>query len=441
MKKSVAIAFLVLFGTVMYAQPKQWTLEEAVAYALQNNISVKQSELDIEMAKLDKNDALANFFPNLNANTTFASNTGASINPTTNLFETTTFSSFTVGIQSGVNLFDGLRNVRQYQRAKLAQVASQYNLGKMKDDIALFVANAYLEVLFNKENLKILKAQNQITIEQLERTNALVDAGVLPRGDLLEIKSTDASEKQRIIVAENSIRIALVSLAQTLLIKDYENFNIVDSEYEIPLSDVMNQPVSSIVQKAREERFETKIADQNLEIAEKDLQLARGAYFPTLTAFLGVDSRWADNDFFQRGFWTQLDDNRGTGFGFRASIPIFNGFAVRNNVKRSKIGIERAELQKEQADLDLEANVYRAYTDVQGAFSAYEAAIVAEEAQQLAFEFTEERFNVGFLNSFDFSQAKIRLENAQSEVLRAKYDYIFKLKVLELYFGVALYER
>src|SRR5690554_3034386 len=132
MKKSVAIAFLVLFGTVMYAQPKKWTLEEAVAYALENNISVKQSELDIELAKLDKNDALANFFPNLNANTTFASNTGASINPTTNLFETTTFSSFTVGIQSGVNLFDGLRNVRQFQRAKLAQVASQYNLGKMK---------------------------------------------------------------------------------------------------------------------------------------------------------------------------------------------------------------------------------------------------------------------------------------------------------------------
>lgn len=441
MKKSVAIAIMFLFGTIMYAQPKKWTLEEAVAYALENNISVKQSELDIELAKLDRTDALTNFFPNINANATFASNTGASINPTTNLFETTTFSSFTVGLQSGVNLFDGLRNVRQYQRAKLAQVASQYNLGKMKDDIALFVANAYLEVLFNKENLKILKAQNQITIEQLERTNALVDAGVLPRGDLLEIKSTDATEKQRIIVSENSIRIALVSLAQTLLIKDYENFDIVDTEYELPISDVMNQPVSAIVQKAREERFETKIADQNLEIAEKDLQLARGAYFPTLTAFIGIDSRWADNDFFQRDFWTQLDDNRGTGFGFRAAVPIFNGLTVRNNVKRSKIAIERAELQKEQADLDLEANVYRAYTDVQGALSAFEAAIVAEDAQQLAFEFTEERFNVGFLNSFDFSQAKIRLENAQSEVLRAKYDYIFKLKVLELYFGVMLYER
>lgn len=439
MKKTVSIIFVLLFGITLQAQTKKWTLEEAVIYALENNISIKQSELDLEMTAIDKTDAVTNFFPNLNANSTFTSNTGASINPTTNLFETSTFSSFTVRVQSGVTLFDGLRNVRQLQRAKLNQVSAQYNLGKMKDDIALFVANSYLEVLFNKENLKVLQAQNRITREQLERTNALVDAGVVPRGDLLEIKSTDANEKQRIIIAENNIRIALISLAQTLLIKDYENFDIADADYELPLSTILNEPVSNIINKAKETRYEPKIAEQNLELAEKDLQIARGAYYPTLSAFIGVDSRWAGNDFWDRNFWTQIDDNKGTGFGFQASIPIFNGLAARNNVKRSKINIERAELQKEQADLDLESNVYRAYMDVRGALSAYEAALVAEEAQELAFEFAEERFNEGLMNSFDVSQAKIRLENAQSEVVRAKYDYIFKLKLLELYFGITLY--
>lgn len=439
MKKHLA-SILLLIGMVLHAQQKQWTLEEAVQHAIENNISIKQSELDLRAAELDKSDAIGNLLPSLNGNANLSNNTGANINPVTNTFSNTTFTSLTLGAQANLTLFDGLRNIRQLQRAKLSKIAAQYSLGNMKDDIALFVANAYLDVLFAKENLKIQKAQNQITLEQLERTNELVDAGVVARGELLDIKSTDATEKQQIIVAENNIRIGLINLAQTLLIKDYQNFDIADTEYELPISDILNQPVSSIIEKAKEERYEVKIAEQNVELAQKDLQIARGAYLPTITAFAGYNTRWADNDVFSRNFVTQLYQNDGTAFGLQMNVPIFNGLSTRNNVKRSQINIERAELQKEQADLDLESNVYQAYTDVQGALSAYEAAVVAEEAQQQAFEFAEERFNVGVMNAFDFNQVKIRLENAQSELLRSKYDYIFKLKVLELYFGVSLYE-
>ena len=441
MKKLVALTIVSLFGiTLTFAQQQKWTLEEAVQHALENNISVKQSELDLKATELDKSDAIGNLLPSLNGSASLSSNTGANVNPVTNTFSNSTFSSLTLGAQSSLTLFDGLRNIRQLQRAKLSKVAAQYNLGKMKDDIALFVANAYLDVLFAKENLKIQKAQNQITEEQLERTNELVDAGVVARGELLDIKSTNATEKQQIIVAENNIRIALISLAQTLLIKDYENFDIADAEFELPMSELLNEPVSSIIAKAKEERFELKIAEQNLGIAQKDLQISRGAYYPTLSAFAGYNTRWADNDGFNRDFTTQLYQNDGTAFGLQLNVPIFNGLAARNNVKRSKINIERAQLQKEQADLDLESNVYQAYTDVQGALAAYDAAVVAEEAQQQAFDFAQERFDVGFLNSFDFNQVKIRLENTQSEKLRAKYDYIFKLKVLELYFGISLYD-
>tara|TARA_R110002072_G_scaffold302406_1_gene485202 strand:- start:11764 stop:13080 length:1317 start_codon:yes stop_codon:yes gene_type:complete len=437
--KKITITFLIGIVSFSAFAQKKWTLEEAVAYAVENNISVKQSELDLDLADIQKDDAIGRFLPSLNGNASINSNTGANINPVTNSFENTTFTSFTTGFQSNVTLFDGLRNLRQLQRAKMQQIASQYNLSQMKDDIALFVANSFLQILFEKENLKIIQAQIEITKEQLNRTNELVDAGVVPRGDLLEIKSTLANDEQRIVRAENQIRIGLINLAQTLLIKDYENFDIVDTDYELPVSTILDQSVSDVIQKAKETRYEIKIASQNLDIAEKDLQIARGAYYPTLSAFAGYNTRWADNDFFNRNFITQLYENDGTFIGAQLQVPIFNGLGVRNNVKRSKINIERANYQKEQAELDLESNVYQAYTDAQGSLKAYEAAVVAEEAQEQAYEYSKERFEVGIINSFEFSQALLRYENTQSEAIRAKYDYIFKLKLLELYFGISLY--
>ncbi|WP_339610028.1 TolC family protein [uncultured Planktosalinus sp.] len=439
MRNIILTSLIAVCTLSVFSQNKKWTLEEAVAYAIENNISIKQSELEVDQAEIQKDDAIGRFLPSLNASGSINSNTGANINPVTNSFENTTFVSFTTGFQSNLTLFDGLRNIRQYQRAQLDQIAAQYRLGQMKDDISLFVANAYLQILFEKENLKIIQSQIQITKDQLQRTNELVDAGVVPRGDLLEIKSTLASDEQRIVRAENQIRIALINLAQILLIKDYENFDIADAEYEVPLNTIMEKPVAEVVQVAKESRFEIKIAEQNLDIAEKDLQIARGAYYPTLSAFAGYNTRWADNDFLGRDFISQLYENDGTFFGAQLQVPIFNGLGVRNNVKRNKLNIELANYRKEQAELDLESNVYQAYTDAQGALKAHEAAIAAEEAQQLAYEYSQERFEVGIINSFEFSQALSRFENAQSEAIRTKYDYIFKLKLLELYFGVALY--
>ncbi len=437
--KKITITFLIGIVSFSVFAQKKWTLEEAVTHAIENNISIKQSELDLDLTEIQKDDAIGRFLPTLNGNASINSNTGANINPVTNSFENTTFTSFTTGFQSNVTLFDGLRNIRQLQRAKMQQIAAQYNLGQMKDDIALFVANSYLQILFEKENLKIIQDQIEVTKQQLDRTNELVDAGVVPRGDLLEIKSTLANDEQRIVRAENQISIALIGLAQTLLIKDYENFDIVDADYDLPVSTILDQPISDVIQKAKETRFEIKIASQNLDIAQKDLQIARGAYYPTISAFAGYNTRWTDNDFFNRDFITQLYENDGTFFGAQLQVPIFNGLGVRNNVKRSKINIERANFQKEQAELDLESNVYQAYTDAQGALKAYEAGIVAEEAQEQAYEYSKERFEVGIINSFEFSQALLRYENAQSEAIRAKYDYIFKLKLLELYFGISLY--
>lgn len=437
--KTLYCIVCLFFTWTFFGQNKLWTLEEAVAYAVENNLTVKQISLESELADIQKSEALGNMLPTLNGSATFSSNTGTNINPLTNSIENNTFLSLTTGLQSGVTIFSGFQNLRQLQRAKLQQIAAQYNIDKMKDDIALNVVNAYLTVIYSKENLKIIEAQRQVTLQQLERTNALVDAGVLPRGDLLEIKATVAGDEQRLIDAQNQIKIALLNLAQLLAVTDYQNFDISEQDYDVPLQTVIEQPVEAIVSKAKETRPESKVAAQNIELSEKDLQIARGAYSPRLSAFAGYDTRWSDNDFLDRQFVQQLYENDGTFYGVQLQVPIFNGLAARNQVKRAKVNMDRALLQKQQTELEIEANVYRAYSDVIGVYASYQAAIKTEEALQQAYEFTVERFNEGFVNSFDVSQAKVRLENAQSETLRTKYDYIFKLKLLELYFGIPLY--
>lgn len=473
MKKALSLV-IVLITIGLQAQNKKWTLIECVQYALENNISVKQSELDLEATDLEKLTAIGNFLPSLNVGSGVSENTGLSFNPVTNNAQTTTFLSANGNINVGYTIFDGLRNIRTVQRAEISKLSSQYRLDKMKDDISLFVANGYLQVLMNKANLEVFKSQNEVTKEQIQRTQDLVDAGSLPRGDLLEIKATDASEQQSIINAENTVRISLISLAQLLLIKDYETFDIEDEGYDLIDGGIAEKDISEILSQAKETRSEIKIAEQTVALAEKDLQIAKGSFYPTLTAFFGYNTRFANTPSFssevdpsnpssteQIGvveatgqavvadfpntitrevsadpFIDQLYLNDGIGYGLSLNIPIFNGFATRANVKRNKINLERTKYQLEQAELDLESTVYQAYVDARGALKSYEAAQTAVESQQLAYDYAKERYDVGLTNAFDFSQSKLRFDNAQIELNRSKYDYIFRLKVLELYFGV-----
>ena len=475
MRNLFTLLFTIFLVGTLSAQEKKWTLQECLQRALENNISIRQSQLDIEAADLDRIDAIGNFLPALNGQATNSWNTGLTQNVTTGVLQSQTTRNLSLGVTASLNLFDGLRNFKQLQRAKIAKLAAQYSLDKMEDDIALFVANGFLQVILNKENLKVLEAQNTVTTEQINQTRELVDGGVLPRGDLLEVQAQNAGELQSIVEAQNAVQISLISLAQTLLIKDYKNFDIADEGYEVAGEAILLNSPQDIIEKAKEERYEIKIAEENRKLAEQDVELARGAYLPTLGAFVNYNTRESgagrfldpvldpDEPTRQIGFvegteqvvvapntvstlgsplpfFEQLYLNDGISYGFQLSVPVFNGFATRNQVKRNKVNVKRAEYNLEQAKLDLESNVYQAYLDAQGALKAYEAAQVAAESQELAYDYAKDRYDVGLTNAFDFSQSKQRYDNAQIEMNRTKYDYIFRLKVLELYFGVPISE-
>lgn len=470
------ILFLLFITIQANAQNKKWTLKECVDYALENNISIKSSELDLQNATVNKKDAIGAFMPNINASTSHSWNIGLNQNITTGLLQNQTTQFTSAGLNVGVDIYNGLRNQLQLRKSNLSIIATQYQLTKMKDDMGLNVANAFLQILFNKENLKVQKQQKEFNLTQLSRTEDLVEAGVVPKGDLLDIKATAASDYQRVIAAENALLISKLSLAQLLRLDDFKNFDIDESQIPGLSESILLETSEAIAEKAKETRVELKIAQSSVELAEKDISIAKAAYQPTLSGFYSFNTRAAYSDRivgFQpnvanptsvigfvdgtnqqvlqpnfspilggpQNLMDQFSNNKGQNFGVQLSVPIFNGFAVRNNVERTKIALDRAKINLEQQELDVERNVYTAYTDAFAAKESFEAAKTTLEARLLSHNYAKERYEVGLMNVFDFNQAQTLLVNAQSEVLRTKYDYLFRIKILEFYFGIPLIEK
>ncbi|MFC5976756.1 TolC family protein [Flavobacterium salmonis] len=446
------LVFALLFGLGLsaQAQTKQWTLEECVRYALDNNITIKLSELDVKNAAIDKKDAFGNYLPSVSGNAQHSWNIGRNTNPITNANTTETTQYTQLGVSAGVDIYKGLQNQNIYRRTKLSIIASRYQLLKMQEDVSLNVANAFLEILFNKENLKVRKEQLAIDEKRFTRSEEMVNAGTIPRGDLFDLKATVATDKQNIIVAENALLISKLSLAQLLQLKDFTDFDVIDDTNVKDENGILLQNPVDIYNKAKEIRTDLKIAQTNLEIAEKNVVIAKGAYQPTLSGFYGFNTRAGYSDQVKLDennipyttgpdpVFRQFSDNKGHNFGFQLNVPIFNGFSVRNNVERNKVSLEKSKIDLEQKSLDLQRNVYTAFTDAKGALNAYESSTVTLEARQQSYNYAKEKYDVGLMNSFDFTQAQTLLTTAQSDLIRTKYDYMFKIKILEFYFGIPI---
>jgi len=459
-----------IFCVSFYMQGQTLTLQECVELALEKNITIKQSELDIANAELDKSNAFGNFLPNINAQTSHSWNIGLNQNITTGLLENLTTQFSSLGVNMGVDVYNGLQNVKRLHRANLAIIAQQYNLADITDDTALLVANSYLQVMFNREQLGVQESQFAVSLKELERTKILIEAGVLTTRDIFEIEATIASQQQSVVQAQNNLRLTKINLAQLLLITDYENFDIAVEAFDVPFPQILDETPKAIFEKALSNRNDIKLSLTNLEISKTDIEIAKTSLQPSLSAFYSYSTRISYSDRLtgtgvfnqfpigtvaatgqevvtqveQRGvigpssFVDQLQTNDGHNFGIQLSIPILNGFSAKNNVKRSKVNLMRFENQFEQQKLGLESTVNQAYNDAKGAFNFYKAAQKTVIARNDAYQDATKRFDAGVMNSFEFTQIKQRYEASVSDELRAKFDYVFKLKVLEFYFGLKL---
>ena len=468
----LSLSFVWLSGMLVYAQDHSWTLRDALEHGLEHNLQIKQAYLSVLDAETGKRDAVGNFLPTFNLSAGHSWNIGLNQNITTGLFEDVTTQFTNASLNVGVDIYNGRQNVLRLMRSNLAVLANQYQLEDMKTDVVLLVVNSYLQALFSREVLRTEKAQLAISQEELRRTMEQVDTGVLPEGDLFEIRASLAAQEQQTIVAENNFRLAKISLAQLLLIEDYENFIISEEEFPLISETILNKSPQELVQKAMEHRDDIKLALTNVEIAQTDLGIAKAATKPRLSGYYSYSSRisYADrlvnsgvDELVPIGFVEStgatvvrpvpiqevagplpLDEqfrlNDGHNFGLSLNIPILNGFAAKNSVDRSRINVSRSEYQYKQQVLDLENTVNQAYNDARGALQAFDAAQKTLDSRQKAYAYAQSRFEVGAATAFEFSRAKQQYEAAQSDWVRAKYDYIFKIKVLELYFGIPITE-
>ncbi len=419
-----------------------WSLEDCIKYAMDNNITIKQTRLsthyDENLYKQSKMDLL----PNLNASSSYDISFGRSLDFTTYDYIDARANNFFAGASSSATLFNGLQKKNTIQRNQFNLLASIEDTEKTKNDIALNIAAAYLQILFNRELVAVARDQLEITGQQVERTQKMVDAGKLARGSALEIQAQYASEELNVINAENQLTMAYLGLQLMLDLPYDPDFTITIPDLPLPESSQLTENISNIYSIAEKNMPQVKSADYNLQSSLKDLQIAKGARYPNLAISANSYSRYSDQAVdYSAGadgkytFSEQLNNNLSIGVGLDLNIPIFNRNQVKTNISNSRIGIENARLELQQTKNELFRSIQQSYVDALGALKKYTSTEKALVAMEESFKYTEKKFEVGLVNTVDYNTAKNQLIKTQSDLLQAKYDFIFKVKILNFYKG------
>jgi len=443
MKTKFAVIITLIAFSFSGMSQKKWTLKEAVDYALEHNITIKQNELNVEFSKEDVVQAKGNFLPDLSASSSGGLGFGSTFDRVSNnRVSSTTFGS-SFGLNSGISIFNGFRNLNSYKQAKLGVESSKLDLAKIKDDISLNVVNAYLNILFAKENLSVAKVQYEISKKQIERAKNQVEAGAKARGELLNVQSTAATDAQNVVTQQNTLDLAMLSLAQLLQVSA-ENFDIANIDVGSPSIATLYDDSNVVYKKAVTNRPEILKARIGVENSELGIEIAKGRYLPSLSGSLGASTNFAHSFELLQGqpsntyFFKQVYDNLGANLGVSLSIPIFNRFQTKSNVTKSKINKEISKYNLESQKLQLQQTIQKVFLDAKSAAKTYEASKTSLEAQQEAFKNAQERYNFGAMTLFDFDQVRNRLVSAESTLIRSKYDYVFKTKVLKFYYGESI---
>lgn len=429
--------FLFLSSSDSIAQD-EWTLDRCISYALENNIQIKQSALQQESARLDKSQALAGMFPSLNASASYNANFGRSIDPVSNDFVSEQVNSNNYGVQSSVTLFNAFRLLNSFKQSQIDLLAAEYDLQGLSNDISMNIATAFMQVMFNEELLMVAQEQMDVTAEQLERTQKLVDAGSLSAGNLYDVQAQLASNELQVVNAENALSASLLALKQMLNLQASESFKIERPDTEVPLETLEGRTVGTIYDHALNNWPQIKAREARLESARKGEKIAFATYTPSLSASGSVFTRWSDATFLSipaDPYGTQLDQNLSESIGLSLSIPVFNGLRSRTSVAKSRLSTINAELQLQDQKNQLYSSVQQAYNDASASKRQFDASDKSVKATEQAFEYAKQRYDVGMMNTLEFNTASNNLTRSKSELLRSKYDYIFKMKVLDFYQG------
>ena len=409
-----------------------WSLEDCIDYALKNNISLKQSELNIELNKNEYFQSKMELLPSVNISNSFNNNRGRYINPFTNEFDEEISSSLNLSYNSNFSLFNGFKNINQIKKAANESLKSIYDLESAQNDLISSIALSYLQILFNEELYQTSQTQLDLTKNQENRIQTLVEAGSMAQGELLNIQSQLALEEQQLIQAENQLNLSKLQLAQLLELDQYENLNVLKLDIKVPIFKTQNN-INTDYAIALNTQSSIKSSELQINSAIYDLKIAKANYLPNLSIGYRISTLYLDNVDDMFTFNEQLENNQQSAIYLSLNIPIFNKWSVRNSVAQSKIQIENSQLNAQQAKNQLRKNMEQAYADQLAAYKKYQATQKAVIAFKEAYTYINERYELGMVNSYEFNESKNKLITAESDELRAKYDLIFKVKLYEFY--------
>ena len=449
-KKALLLLMLMsitVFSLNIVAQ-ELWSLEKCIYYAFENNLQIQQSQLDVLSADQDLKQSKLNMVPSFNAGFNHNFGWGRSYDDAQGIFIDNKSQQNFFSINSDITLFQGLAQLNSVKQRHFDYLAKKYDSEKMRNDISLFIAASYLSILFNLELVNNAQRQVDISKEQIERTEKQVDAGAIARGSLYDIQAQGAGEEATLINIKNNLMLAYLDLMQLLDLEATNDFDIEKPKLEITGTPTLLPP-DMIYNKALGIMPEIKSAEYRLNSAEKSLSTAKGYHSPRIyasgsygTSFsnqIGITPYQPITDANpMKSFDQQWVDNRNGGFRIGISIPIFNGYQVSTNVQKSKIYLDAVDLNLAIEKNTLRKNIESAYADAIAAYQTYIARKKSVDAFQESFKYIEEKFDVGMVTSTDYNVAKIQMNNAESELASSKYDYIFKVKILDFYLGKSL---
>lgn len=468
MKNLVCLLIAVLFHVSTHAQ-QVYTLKQCVEEAWANNLDIQQGTLTTRISQIDLDQIRLSMLPSLNAGATHGYNWGQTIDPFTNQFATDRVRNNNFFLQSSVTLFQGFQLQNSIKQSRSDLLASEQDLEELRNNIGLFVAQSYLNIALNKEQIRSSQAQLNASTLQVERMQRMVDVGQEAQASLNQLKAQQAADKFQLTQAENALSISKLALSNVMMLSPDAAavYDIADISIDADaLSDP--PPVMLIYQTALESLPQVKAAMHREESSQVGLAIAQGSRYPliSLTGSLGSGYSGANqlpsgepdvelveigfvegtNDavlvpnlsydqFDTKSFSDQLDDNFNQSLSLQLTVPLFNNYQVSTSIKKAKIGQQIATINAQSVKNQLMQDIQQAHADAVAAKRSYEAAMENYRANELSFSNTESRFEQEMVSTLDYNVAKSQLAIAETSLSRAQYDYLFRMTIIDFYMG------
>ncbi|MBE7176110.1 MAG: TolC family protein [Mucilaginibacter polytrichastri] len=467
MTKIYAFAFFLLFGmaTTAGAQEKI-TLEKAIETALNNNIQVKQAKLTEALSDADIKQAKANLFPTLNLSTQATENFGRNIDPSTNQFTNNAIFAAFGNLSSQVTLFQGGQRINQIRQNKLSLDADKSNTDKVKNDLTLNVVTTFLQILSNRDLLEAAKQQVTIANETLNREQKNFDAGNKTQADLSQAKAQLSTAEFDQTTAQNNLELSMLTLKQYMEYPPDREIEILVPDVEKLMSPSADYSFETVYREALNRYPDVKLADLRALATQKGIDIARGGMLPRLDLGGSLGTNYSDGRrLFERAvpngrvdtigfvgnqavvapqfdqilrnyaFNRQIGDNFNQSVGLTLSFPVFNNWQAKTQLRKAKINAQNAQYSAQLARTNLSKVIAQSVWDVGASQKKLESAERTYQSNKEAFNVIEKRYNVGLVNSLDYNTSRTNLNRSQFDLINARYDYIFKVKLIDYYIG------